>query len=91
MENSKIKEKLLSSNKNSRLEKFGKSLTFLCIALIVFVVGAILVFVAQKVCQLSIQMVLILSVSFLEQIGHQVILALTVNPQLAHCRCLRGH
>ncbi|MCT3133325.1 phosphate ABC transporter permease subunit PstC [Lactococcus lactis] len=48
MENSKIKEKLLSSNKNSRLEKFGKSLTFLCIALIVFVVGAILVFVAQK-------------------------------------------
>ncbi|MDN6821519.1 MAG: phosphate ABC transporter permease subunit PstC, partial [Lactococcus lactis] len=40
MENSKIKEKLLSSNKNSRLEKLGKSLTFLCIALIVFVVGA---------------------------------------------------
>ena len=48
MENSKIKEKLLSSNKNSRLEKFGKTLTFLCIALIVFVVASILVFVAQK-------------------------------------------
>lgn len=48
MENSKIKEKLLSSSKDSRLEKFGRTLTFLCIAIIVFVVGLILVFVAQK-------------------------------------------
>ncbi|GBG97051.1 phosphate ABC transporter permease subunit PstC [Lactococcus termiticola] len=48
MENSKLRDKLLSSSKNSRLEKFGKTLTFLCIALIVFVVGLILVFVAEK-------------------------------------------
>lgn len=47
-QNSEIRQKLLSGNKNSRLEKFGKTLTFLCIAAIVFVVGLILVFVAQK-------------------------------------------
>ncbi|MDR0297622.1 MAG: phosphate ABC transporter permease subunit PstC [Streptococcaceae bacterium] len=48
MENLSIKEKLLRANKNSRLEKVGKTLTFLCIAMIVFVVGLILIFVAQK-------------------------------------------
>ncbi|MDR0300131.1 MAG: phosphate ABC transporter permease subunit PstC [Streptococcaceae bacterium] len=50
MENqhSEIRKKLLSSNKNSRLEKFGRTLTFICIAIIVFVVGMILLFVAQK-------------------------------------------
>ncbi|GAB2025637.1 phosphate ABC transporter permease subunit PstC [Lactovum odontotermitis] len=50
MENqhSEIREKLLSGNKNSRLEKFGRSLTFFCIAVIVFVVALILIFVAQK-------------------------------------------
>lgn len=91
MENSKIKEKLLSSNKNSRLEKFGKSLTFLCIALIVFVVGAILVFVAQKGLSTFYSDGVNPFRFLLEQIGHRVILALTVNLQLAHCRCLRGH
>ncbi|WEV44712.1 phosphate ABC transporter permease subunit PstC [Streptococcaceae bacterium ESL0687] len=48
MENVKIKEKLLSKSKNSRLEKFGKSITFICMALIVFVVAMIFLFVAQK-------------------------------------------
>lgn len=43
-----IKQKLLSGNKNSRLEKFGRTLTFICISFIVLVVGLILIFVAQK-------------------------------------------
>ena len=48
MENSKLKEKLTTSSKNSRLETFGRTLTFLCIALIVVVVAAILIFVAES-------------------------------------------
>ncbi|MCC9856842.1 phosphate ABC transporter permease subunit PstC, partial [Streptococcus agalactiae] len=35
-------------SKNSRLEKFGKGITFLSLALIVFIVAMILIFVAQK-------------------------------------------
>jgi phosphate transport system permease protein len=46
MEN--IQEKLTSKSKNSRLETFGKSITFVCIAIIVFVVAMIFFFVAQK-------------------------------------------
>ncbi|OFI49178.1 phosphate ABC transporter permease subunit PstC [Floricoccus tropicus] len=48
MENTKIQEKLLSKSKNSRLEKFGRGITFVCISLIVFVVAMIFFFVAQK-------------------------------------------
>ena len=48
MEKQNIQEKLLSKSKNSQLEKFGKTITFLCIALIVFVVAMIFFFVAQK-------------------------------------------
>lgn len=48
MENTKIQEKLLSKSKNSRLEKFGRGITFICISLIVFVVAMIFFFVAQK-------------------------------------------
>lgn len=48
MEKQTIQEKLLSKSKNSQLEKFGKTITFLCIALIVFVVAMIFFFVAQK-------------------------------------------
>ena len=44
MEKQTIQEKLLSKSKNSQLEKFGKTITFLCIALIVFVVAMILLF-----------------------------------------------
>lgn len=48
MKNQELAKKLLSPSKNSRLEKFGKSLTFFCLALIVFIVAMILIFVAQK-------------------------------------------
>lgn len=48
MEKVDIQEKLLTKSKNSRLEKFGKSITFACMALIVFVVAMIFFFVAQK-------------------------------------------
>ncbi|GFH42678.1 phosphate transport system permease protein [Lactococcus hodotermopsidis] len=43
-----IQEKLLSKSKNSQLETFGKTLTFFCIAIIVFVVAMIFFFVAKK-------------------------------------------
>ncbi|MGT2926182.1 phosphate ABC transporter permease subunit PstC [Streptococcus cuniculipharyngis] len=43
-----ISKRLLSTSKNSKLEKFGKTITFLCLVLIVFVVALILLFVAQK-------------------------------------------
>lgn len=48
MKNQEFAKKLVSSSKNSRLEKFGKTITFLCLALIVFIVAMILIFVAQK-------------------------------------------
>ncbi|MFS1663704.1 phosphate ABC transporter permease subunit PstC [Streptococcus sp. zg-JUN1979] len=48
MENKKLVTQLTTPSKNSRLEKFGKSITFFCLALIVFVVAMILIFVAQK-------------------------------------------
>lgn len=43
-----ISKRLLATSKNSKLEKFGKTITFLCLVLIVFVVALILLFVAQK-------------------------------------------
>lgn len=43
-----IAKRLLSTSKNSKLEKFGKTITFFCLVLIVFVVALILLFVAQK-------------------------------------------
>ncbi|HEO2241320.1 TPA: phosphate ABC transporter permease subunit PstC [Streptococcus agalactiae] len=48
MKNQELAKKLTSPSKNSRLEKFGKEITFLSLALIVFIVAMILIFVAQK-------------------------------------------
>ncbi len=48
MKNQELTKSLTSPSKNSRLEKFGKSITFLCLSLIVFIVAMILIFVAQK-------------------------------------------
>ena len=48
MKNVELVKQLTSPSKNSRLEKFGKTITFLCLALIVFIVAMILLFVAQK-------------------------------------------
>lgn len=48
MEHQALAKTLLSPSKNSRLEKFGKTITFCCLALIVFIVAMILLFVAQK-------------------------------------------
>lgn len=48
MKNQELAKKLVTPSKNSRLEKFGKTLTFLCLGLIVFIVAMILIFVAQK-------------------------------------------
>lgn len=48
MRNEELAKKLLSPSKNSRLEKFGRLITFLCLTLIVFIVAMILIFVAQK-------------------------------------------
>lgn len=48
MKNQELAKKLLSPSKNSRLETFGKTITFACLALIVFIVFMILIFVAQK-------------------------------------------
>lgn len=48
MKNEELAKKLLSPSKNSRLEKFGRTITFMCLALIVFIVAMILIFVAQK-------------------------------------------
>ena len=40
-----VAKKMLTKSKNSRLEKFGKTITFLCMSLIVVVVAMILIFV----------------------------------------------
>ena len=48
MNQEELSKKLLSPSKNSRLEKFGKGLTFTCLSLIVSIVAMILIFVAQK-------------------------------------------
>ena len=48
MENKELVKQLTTPSKNSRLEKFGKTITFLCLGLIVFIVAMILVFIAQK-------------------------------------------
>ena len=48
MNQEELSKKLLSPSKNSRLEKFGKGLTFTCLSLIVIIVAMILIFVAQK-------------------------------------------
>lgn len=48
MKNQELAKKLVSPSKNSRLEKFGARITFLCLALIVFIVAMILLFIAQK-------------------------------------------
>ena len=48
MKHQELAKQLVTPSKNSRLEKFGKTITFLCLALIVFVVAMILIFVAQK-------------------------------------------
>ena len=48
MKNQELTKSLTSPSKNSRLEKFGKSITFLCLSLIVFIVAMFLIFVAQK-------------------------------------------
>lgn len=48
MEKQELAKQLVSPSKNSRLETFGKTITFLCLGLIVFIVAMILLFVAQK-------------------------------------------
>lgn len=48
MKQQDLAKRLVSPSKNSRLEKFGKGITFVCLALIVFIVFMILIFVAQK-------------------------------------------
>ncbi|HFI0037651.1 TPA: phosphate ABC transporter permease subunit PstC [Streptococcus suis] len=48
MKNEQLAKELSSPSKNSRLEKFGKVITFLCLSLIVFIVVMILIFVAQR-------------------------------------------
>ena len=48
MKKQDLAKQLTSPSKNSRLEKFGKTITFLCLILIVFIVAMILLFVAQK-------------------------------------------
>lgn len=48
MKQQDLAKALTSPSKNSRLEKFGKLITFLCLVLIAFIVAMILLFVAQK-------------------------------------------
>ncbi|MGQ7370612.1 phosphate ABC transporter permease subunit PstC [Streptococcus suis] len=48
MKNQQLEKELSTPSKNSRLEKFGQILTFLCLSLIVFIVAMILIFVAQR-------------------------------------------
>lgn len=48
MKNQELEKQLTSPSKNSRLEKFGRGITFFCLVLIVFIVAMILIFVAQK-------------------------------------------
>lgn len=48
MTNKELSKQLTTPSKNSKLEKLGKGITFLCLLLIVFIVAMILLFVAQK-------------------------------------------
>lgn len=48
MTNKELAKQLTSPSKNSKLEKVGKTVTFFCLFLIVFIVAMILLFVAQK-------------------------------------------
>ena len=48
MKKQELEKQITSPSKNSRLEKFGRGITFFCLVLIVFIVAMILVFVAQK-------------------------------------------
>ncbi|HFU4024636.1 TPA: phosphate ABC transporter permease subunit PstC [Streptococcus suis] len=48
MNKQQLAKELSSPSKNSRLEWFGKVITFLCLSLIVFIVAMILIFVAQR-------------------------------------------
>lgn len=48
MKKQDLATQLTSPSKNSRLEKFGKTISFLCLMLIAFIVAMILIFVAQK-------------------------------------------
>ncbi|HFI0149977.1 TPA: phosphate ABC transporter permease subunit PstC [Streptococcus suis] len=48
MDKQQLAKELSSPSKNSRLERFGKVITFLCLSLIVFIVAMILIFVAQR-------------------------------------------
>ncbi|HEY0222311.1 phosphate ABC transporter permease subunit PstC [Lactovum miscens] len=48
MDKNDVKSQLLSSNKNSRREIFGKTITIIAMIIIIIVVVAILFFVAQK-------------------------------------------
>ena len=48
MKNQELEKQLTSPSKNSRLEKFGRGITFFCLVLIVFIVAMILVFVVKK-------------------------------------------
>lgn len=64
-----VAKKMLTKSKNSRLEKFGKTITFLCMSLIVVVVAMILIFVAQKVYRLSLSIKSISLVFYLGVLG----------------------
>lgn len=64
-----VAKKMLTKSKNSRLEKFGKTITFLCMSLIVVVVAMILIFVAQKVYRLSLSIKSISLVFYLGALG----------------------
>lgn len=79
MKKENIQEKLLSKSKNSQLEKFGKTITFFCIAVIVFVVAMIFFFVAQKGSQPFLLTRLIHSNSCLGRLGIRQSLVLMVN------------
>ena len=48
MENEDVKKALTTKSKRARIEQRGRFISFVCIALIVFVVGAIFYFVASK-------------------------------------------
>ncbi|MGM0215166.1 phosphate ABC transporter permease subunit PstC [Enterococcus sp. AZ109] len=48
MENEEVKKALTTKSKRARIEQRGRLISFICIALIVFVVGAIFYFVASK-------------------------------------------
>ena len=73
MRNQDLEKQLTTPSKNSRLEKFGKGITFFCLVLIVFIVAMIFNLVPQKRdYQLSLSMVLIQSHSSLEVSGIQV-------------------